>query len=503
MSVRETLVTEGPISIGEREENIPAVLPADRNFHEVRTFTEERVRYEFIMTVTRVVATVEKKVVVDEQGQRTVISGDTWSLGPPHYGVTWSLLVNLAIMVGQYAMPFNRLGKLLATEGKPQSASTLWKMLRYVAERFVPIYIELFETLSDSLILMGDDTSTRVLEVHRAFARADFEEGEEDNKPFPWHAYATMAAAQETLRGTPSPSLGAQCAAHLGFEFPRKNGDGTKRALNTTVVSGRQDALDPHSLVVLYRSHLGNFGNLLEMLLQHRKPSAKEVIIQSDLATINLVGDPVLKAAFDIITIGCTSHARRPFALHEHEDPDLCGHMLHLFRGIALYESCLDSQGRNFKNVAAVRGIDCRGIWEQIKELATEIAQKWSKESKLGQGARYILRHYDKLTAYLDDPRLEPTNNFSERMLRMEKLIEASSMFRVSLEGRFALDILRSVMQTAIAAGAPLQEYILHVLQTRPEEVAQFPERFVPRTWVKTYLPVDDVSGDGGLPISE
>ncbi|MBN1960844.1 MAG: transposase [Deltaproteobacteria bacterium] len=94
-----------------------------------------------------------------------------------------------------------------------------------------------------------------------------------------------------------------------------------------------------------------------------------------------------------------------------------------------------------------------------------------SKETKLGEAARYIIKNYDKLTAYLDDPRLEITNNFSERMLRLEKLIEASSLFRTSLEGRFALDIMRSVLQTAIAAKAPLQDYILSVLMKPMDDI--------------------------------
>jgi hypothetical protein len=34
-------------------------------------------------------------------------------------------------------------------------------------------------------------------------------------------------------------------------------------------------------------------------------------------------------------------------------------------------------------------------------------------------------------------------------MLRMKKLIENSSLFRTSLEGRFALDIMRTVLQTS------------------------------------------------------
>jgi hypothetical protein len=68
-------------------------------------------------------------------------------------------------------------------------------------------------------------------------------------------------------------------------------------------------------------------------------------------------------------------------------------------------------------------------------------------------------------------------------MLRLEKLIEASSLFRTSLEGRFALDIMRSVLQTAVAARPPLQEYILSVLRTPPAIVAAAPGLFTPRAW--------------------
>jgi hypothetical protein len=122
-------------------------------------------------------------------------------------------------------------------------------------------------------------------------------------------------------------------------------------------------------------------------------------------------------------------------------------------------------------------------MWEQIREVATNLKAKWSKATKLGTGARYVLKHYDKLTAYLDDPRLEPTNNLRERMLRMEKLIESSSMFRRSLEGRFVLDIVRTLLQTAVAAGVPVHEYLESVLRSDPEEISSHPEQFTPRAW--------------------
>lgn len=64
--------------------------------------------------------------------------------------------------------------------------------------------------------------------------------------------------------------------------------------------------------------------------------------------------------------------------------------------------------------------------------------------------------------------------------MRLEKLIEAGSQFRKSLEGRFALDIMRSVLQTAVAAKVPLMDYLLYVLRASPKDVAEKPEDLLP-----------------------
>ena len=39
-------------------------------------------------------------------------------------------------------------------------------------------------------------------------------------------------------------------------------------------------------------------------------------------------------------------------------------------------------------------------------------------------------------------------------------------------------------MQTAVAAGVPVHEYLESVLRADAEEVASHPERFTPRAWV-------------------
>jgi hypothetical protein len=344
----------------------------------------------------------------------------------------------------------------------------------------------MFDELADAPVLMGDDTSPRVLEVSRTLQQA------ESTEPPPWAPQRNREQAHSTL-AQESSNLAAQLASELDFEFMRRNGDGPKQSLHTTVVAGRSNATDPRSLIVFYRSHLGSFGNLVEVLLERRKPKAADLTVQSDLATVNLVANAQLHQRFTIRHVGCASHARRPFALYEDEDPQCCAMMLHLFQGLFIHERGLNLHGRNNENVLAVRNTDSRALWAEIKELAELMTLKWSAQTKLGEAARYIVSHFDALTAYLDDARLDPTNNFSERMLRLEQLIEDGSMFRATLIGRFVLDILRTMLQTAVAAGVPLQEYVLDILQTPPDEIAAAPQRFTPYAWASQHLD-DDLS---------
>jgi hypothetical protein len=512
-SVNETLMPGGAVLVSHEHKSLPAQVPeALAEAREVKTLWEPRVRYDFSVAVKRIELDVEKKILEDATGDRHVVAGSTIEYGPPRYSVTWHALATLTVLVAQFAMPFNRLATLLSTPDKAFKAGALSRMLHYVAERLLPIYLELATQLANAEILAGDDTSCRVLEVSAHFAKpAEGSDPPPDrvDKP-PWADYATPSAAEASLKrceqqtrdrverreagdrtATRSkeeiPSLGVRIGRRLRFEWPRKNGDGPKEAMHTTVVSGRSVADDPHSLIVLYRSHLGSCGNLYESILHKRDPQLTTVILQGDMSPTNRVTHPELVERFDIRLIGCYSHARRPFALYEDDDPVRCGYMLHLFTGLAIHEQQLGDFGRNRDNVLAVRGNESNKIWNDILELAKTMAKHWSKATKLGNAARYIINHFDALTAYLDDPRLEPSNNLRERMLRMEKLIEGSSMFRKSLEGRFVLDVVRTILQTAVAAGVPVHEYLVSVLRANPDDVAASPHLFTPRAWATNH----------------
>jgi hypothetical protein len=507
-SATETLMPGNTVLVEQEHAHVPAPVPAGlAGARVVKTLHEERVRYDFAVTVRRIELEVEKKILVDGDGERHVIGGSTSEYGPARYSVTWGALATLATLTAQYALPFNRLATLLSTPDKRFTAGALGRLLHYLGQRLVPIYLELGTQLSDSDYLAGDDTSCRVLEVSSWFEKVRNDPAATKSERPPWSGYATPSAAEESQRrcqeaqqarvrrredgdreavrtSAETPSLGVLIGRRLPFESLRKNGDGPKEALHTTVITGRSVADDPNSLIVFYRSHLGSCGNLFESLLERRDAERRDLVLQGDLSTSNLVTSEDLLARLNIRFIGCSAHARRPFALYEDQDPVRCGAMLHLFVGLAIHEQQLDEFGRNRQNVLAVRGAESRGLWNDILELAKKMANWWSKATNLGAAARYIINHFDELTAYLDDVRLEPSNTLRERMLRTEKLIEGSSMFRKSLEGRFVFDVVRTILQTAVAAGAPAHEYLVSVLRTSEHEVAKHPDRFTPRAWV-------------------
>jgi hypothetical protein len=506
-SVSETLMPRGPVLVHEEHASLPAQVPEDLAGAEVvGEHHEARTRYDFSVAVTRIELDVEKKVVVDEDGKRHVLAGSTLEYGPPRFSVTWGALATLAMLVGQFALPLNRLGTLLSTREKRFTAGALGRMLHYVAQRLVPIYLELAAQLSNSEYLAGDDTSCRVLELSAWLEKVRADPAVAKSEKPPWSGYATPTDAERSLRryeelrrdrihrreegdrsAVPTkeeiPTLGVVIGKRFPFESMRRSGDGPKEALHTTVVTGRSAATDPTSLVVFYRSHLGSCGNLFEWLLAGRDPKRKDVVLQGDLSSSNLVVSKPLIERFKIRFIGCYAHARRPFALYEDEDEVMCSAVLHQFQGIAIHEQQLDVFGRNSKNVLAVRQNDSREAWEQIRDFANTMTKRWSKATNLGVAARYVINHFEELTAYLDDPRLAPDNTHRERMLRTEKLIEGSALFRKTLEGRFVLDVVRTLLQTAVAAGASPYEYLVSVLRADENEIAKHPERFTPRAW--------------------
>lgn len=197
----------------------------------VSRMTDERTRFGFNLTVSKVTVEVEKIIVKDSDSTR-IISASTRDIGPPEMDVTWDFLTNMTIMVAQYAMAFNRLASMLTIPEKRFTSAKLSRMFCYVAKHFVPIYLHNFRSLANSQLLSGDDTTTKVMEFSRYLKAI---QTDPDTKK-PWIDFASLDDAVATNLKESSPGLGVLTAKELGFEFDRKDGNGQKKSLQTTVI---------------------------------------------------------------------------------------------------------------------------------------------------------------------------------------------------------------------------------------------------------------------------
>jgi hypothetical protein len=380
-------------------------------------------------------------------------------VGPEGSTMTWRAIANLIKLVVGFAIPINRVALLIGQ--KEFSSGQICRVLKSAALMVLPIYLYLPEELAESGIMSGDDTKTKLLETE----------------------------------STDDESLAAQIEEHLGWSWPKANGDGEKKALNVSLIIGRSNPLDPRSTIRFYRTHLGSVGNLLTRLLEWRSPKTGPLIFQGDLSTTNLPSLE-LRKKFNVTLAGCAAHARRPFWRYREDDGLLCYFMLRGFLGLSRIENMIDAKGRTTKNVLYYRERYSRKIWQAIfnrckaatsgqspgrytfrkDSVAPDI---WPPGSELHRAAMYVINHFPELTLYLTNPYLKYTNNGSERALRIEKCFLSSSKFTKTRDGRAVNDILRTINATCTAAGLDLTAYFTFLSKNR-KHLQSNPEMFTP-----------------------
>ena len=426
--------------------------------------SDDRTRYEFSVTTKTIHLSVET-VSDPRTGQSVTASTD--DIGPPNTQATWSAIANAIIAVIGYAIPINRLARMLEASCPYFTSSRICFFLKMAAEIFLPIYTCLGEEeLPECDVLQGDDTKVRVIEIQKALKNG--------------------GSPKEPIEG----SLIAKVADIFGRVFDKKRGKGKKRSLNVSVVIGKTHNDDPRSYIFFFRTHLGTFGDLLTKMIETRKPIKKALTIISDLATTNLLSS-ALYEKFDITHSGCAAHARRPFWRHKDNDQRLCYWMLSAFLVLEQIEDRIDELGRTGARIIRYRDRYSRKIWRAILKRSEAVLRgetlyghKWPKASELYIACQYIVKHYAELTRYLDDPRLPSNNNLSERLLRWDKIMEDASKFRMTEAGRLNVDILRTIVHTCSAAKIELRDYLLFVFKNRANLAAD-PRAYTPYSYAR------------------
>jgi hypothetical protein len=259
-----------------------------------------------------------------------------------------------------------------------------------------------------------------------------------------------------------------------------------------TLITGRVTE-DPRSTIHFFRTHIGSYGNLLTRILEIRNPKKKKIVIQGDLSSSNKP-EVWMREKFEMIYAGCGAHGRRPFWRHRNDDREFCYYVLQCFLIISQVEKMIDAVGRTEKSIIKYRRyakLAWKAIYNRCQAAITgerptittdsrHAIRQWPPQTYLYDAAKYILEHYEKLTYYLKEPRLNWTNNDQERGLRFEKCLQDAAKFKGNRNGRTILDILRTILATCTAAQVEVSDYLRWIyknrdhLKTNPQDYAPF-----------------------------
>lgn len=160
----------------------------------------------------------------------------------------------------------------------------------------------------------------------------------------------------------------------------------------------------------------------------------------------------------------CFAHARRKFYdVHVATKSPIAAEALH--RIASFYEIEGRIRGRPADERLAVRQAETKPLIEDFKCWLDARLVEVSKKSGLAEATRYTLSHWEGLTRFLEDGRIEIDNNTVERTMRPIGLGRKNHLFAGSPGGGRTWSIVASLVNTARLNEIDPQEYLTDVLE--------------------------------------
>ncbi len=304
-------------------------------------------------------------------------------------------------------LPLYRQAQMFATHGLAIDRSTLAFWIGYAAQELRPLYRLLRARLLQSSKLCVDETTAPVLDPGKGKTKIGyFWAISRDDRP--WNG--------------PEPP---------GVAYAYAPGRGAVHGLKL---------LDGFAGVV----HCDGYGAYKTMV----KPERAD----------NLAGD--VRLAF------CWAHLRRQFVKIERTAAPAPAPVAHeaLVRIGQLYRIEQALRGRDADQRRAGRQSLSRPLVEALKRWFETQLHGLSQKSDTAAAIRYGLNHWDGLTMYLDDGRIEMDTNAVERAMRPIKLTAKNALFAGCDDGAEHWAMLASLIETCKLNGVNAEAWLADVL---------------------------------------
>ena len=168
--------------------------------------------------------------------------------------------------------------------------------------------------------------------------------------------------------------------------------------------------------------------------------------------------------------VGCWYHVRRKFfdAAKVSKKSGMAAWFIKRIQRLSKIESKLKEQALPAEEIKKQRQESAKPIIDKIKNKLDELVDKTPAAGLLGKAINYTLKQWPKLLVYLDDGRLEISNNRMERAMKPFAVGRKNWLFANSTAGAHAAANIFSLIETCKANGVSPYDWLRYTLTQLP-----------------------------------
>jgi transposase len=177
----------------------------------------------------------------------------------------------------------------------------------------------------------------------------------------------------------------------------------------------------------------------------------------------------------------CLVHARRQFVELVDRFPDDCAYVIEQLGKVYHHDAICKQQQMSADERLAYHQLHSTPVMEQLQSWCRrQIDEKIVEpNSGLGKAIGYMLRHWKKLTRFLEVPGAPLDNNICERALKHAIVHPKNALFFKTRRGAQVGDLFMSLIHTCQLAGVNPLQYLTWLLKNATN-LQKSPEDYLP-----------------------
>jgi transposase len=184
-----------------------------------------------------------------------------------------------------------------------------------------------------------------------------------------------------------------------------------------------------------------------------------------------------------VIHAGCNAHARRGFEESKNNDKERATHALNIYRELFDIEKEAKTQCLQPDDRLLLRREKSVPLMTSLKAWIDDEVHNVRPKSSIGKAILYCLGHWTELSRFLENGRIEISNNRVENRVRPFAIGRKNWLFCGSEEAARAMATILSVHGTCKLHGRNFFEYTRHLLEEMPKRKSNDIDDLLPMNW--------------------